>query len=50
MYLFGGGKGMFSCFYVKKIVPVDMAPTDFGLQSVRNFASDGKISIHRWDA
>jgi hypothetical protein len=25
MYLFLGGKGMFLCFYVKKIVPVDMA-------------------------
>jgi hypothetical protein len=25
MYLFLGRKGMFSCFYVKKIVPVDMA-------------------------
>ncbi len=25
MYLFSGGKGMFFCFYVKKIVPVDMA-------------------------
>ncbi len=27
MYLFSGGKGMFLflCFYVKKIVPVDMA-------------------------
>ena len=24
-YLFWGGKGMFLCFYVKKIVPVDMA-------------------------
>jgi hypothetical protein len=22
---FSGGKGMFLCFYVKKIVPVDMA-------------------------
>jgi hypothetical protein len=22
-YLFSGGKGMFLCFYVKKIVPVD---------------------------
>ncbi len=25
MYLFWGGKGMFWCFYVRKIVPVDMA-------------------------
>ncbi len=25
IYLFLGGKGMFLCFYVKKIVPVDMA-------------------------
>ncbi len=25
MYLFLGGKGMILCFYVKKIVPVDMA-------------------------
>ncbi len=25
MYLFLCGKGMFLCFYVKKVVPVDMA-------------------------
>jgi hypothetical protein len=27
MYLFWGGKGMFLCFYVKKVLPVDMAST-----------------------
>ena len=26
-YLFGGGKGMFLCFYARKIVPVDTMPS-----------------------
>jgi hypothetical protein len=37
MYLFLGGKGMFLCFYVKKIVPVDMTlgyPAHTGLISL----------------
>ncbi len=45
MYLFLGGKGMFLCFYVKKIVPVDMASDWLASRKYYGSTSTKKLRI-----